>query len=209
MKSTVETFFNHVRPQFKSVSDYAIARIEEGLFQAIQEDLKRQLANGDDAACVMPWGTYKVENLKSANGGNINIVLSFNDDFITALTDPKRAVYQDDFADQWNNLFADYVTYGKFFEPETEEAKKVAATTEKGVVLSTFQKEFFPNAYADMLLKAIQQHRAEGEIYRINLCDTVEHGTIEIEFTADSAVPKFEASKSFKQYLKSDEMSDN
>ena len=52
MKSTVETFYNHVRPQFKSVSDYAIARIEEGLFQAIQEDLKRQLANGDDAACV-------------------------------------------------------------------------------------------------------------------------------------------------------------
>ena len=103
----------------------------------------------------------------------------------------------------------DYIMRAGRELPDTEESKKMSGDIVKGVKLTTFQKEFFPNAYGDMLLKAAQQHKSEGEIYKIDLCDTCSHGTIEIEFKEDGAVPRFEAHTAFKQYLKDDAASDS
>lgn len=209
MRSTVETFGAHVKGQFKVISEYVVARVEEAIFKSIQEDLRRKLRAGEEAKVTMPWGTYTVDNMTTNNGGNYNIELKFSDDFINGLKDPTKAMYQDDFQESWVKLFEDYVAYGKFFDPDTEESKKSSGDIVKGAKLTPFQKEFFPNAYGDMLLKAAQQHKSVGEIYTINLCDTCSHGVIEIEYKADGAVPRFEADTAFKQYLKDDAASDS
>ena len=209
MRSTVEAFGAHVKNQFKVISEYAVARVEEGIFKSIQEELRRKLKDGEEAKVTMPWGTYVVDNMTTNNGGNYNIELKFSDDFINGLNDTTKAMYEDDFSESWSKLFEDFVMYGKFFDPDTEESKKMSGDIVKGVKLTTFQKEFFPNAYGDMLLKAAQQHKSEGEIYKIDLCDTCSHGTIEIEFKEDGAVPRFEAHTAFKQYLKDDAASDS
>lgn len=209
MRSTVESFTESIKNQFKVVSEYAVSRIEEAMFKSIHEELRRQLKENGTASLTMPWGTYKVDNMSSGNGGNFNIELQFSDDFINGLTNPDKTVYQDDLSESWQKLFEDYAMCGKFFEPDVDDSKKMSGDIKKGVRLSSFQKEYFPNAYGDMLLKAAQQHRSEGEIYEIKLCDTTKHGKIEIEFTADGAVPRFEADTAFKQYLKNDKVSDS
>lgn len=208
MKSTVEQFHMHIKPQFRTISENAAARVEEGIFRAIEESLARQLADKGYAEETLPWGKYTVENMKSGNGGNFNIALKFSEDFIAALDDTKKAVYQDNFSDLYESLFTDFVTFGRFFAPDMDDAKKMANEQSKGVRMTDFQIEYFPNSYGDMLLKAAQQHKSVGEIYRIPLCDTVDHGVIEIEFTEGGAVPKFEASPAFKQRMKNDAASD-
>ena len=70
------------------------------------------------------------------------------------------------------------------------------------------QQKVGPLFIIGVFLKAAQQHKSVGEIYRIPLCDTVDHGVIEIEFTEGGAVPKFEASPAFKQRMKNDAASD-
>ena len=57
MRSTVETFGEHVKGQFKVISEYVVARVEEAIFKSIQEDLRRKRRAGAEAKDTMPWGT--------------------------------------------------------------------------------------------------------------------------------------------------------
>lgn len=209
MKSTIETFAAQEKSQFRTISEYVLTLIEEGIFKSIQESLRRQLVKGDTASETVPWGTYTATQQGGANGGNININLSLNEDFQDALNDPKgvKAMYQEEFSEMFMKLFTDYVMYGRFFTDETE-SEKTAPGIVTGVRLSEFLKEYFPNTYGAMILKAARDHRADGEVYKITLCDNVPHGTMEFEYNGDDVTVTFVADKAFKQYLKNDAMAD-
>ena len=89
------------------------------------------------------------------------------------------------------------------------EEKKKESDADKGINLTEYQASYFPNRYAMMMAKMIRDHKADGEIYRIELCDTVPHGVFEVEYSGDECAVKFTADKSFKQYLKNDNTSDD
>lgn len=223
MKSTIEAFLAFEQGQFRpQISDFALSRIEEGIILGAQEYLRRVLTYTDVATVTLPWGTYTARN---HDKGNINIDFEIDQDFKETLDDPdgRKAVFMEreeyeaksryieneELKVDFLKLYTDYVTYGKFFDLDDSEEKKKESDADKGINLTEYQASYFPNRYAMMMAKMIRDHKADGEIYRIELCDTVPHGVFEVEYSGDECAVKFTADKSFKQYLKNDNTSDD
>lgn len=208
MNVTIPVYTENERKSFEEFSEFISARIEDGIFASLTERMRTLLRSSDKAQVALPWGKYTANGVKVGESGNINVSFEPSAAFIEALNsdDEKIAIAMDDYDPEFLELFHDYVAYG-FFYPNAPENKDRLSAAETHLCLNMEDNdaEYFLNHYADVLVQIAKDKQRDGKIYRLEINNSFDHGYYDFEYVDGKIIPKFTASKFFKQCLKNDE----
>ena len=205
MEKTVDRFVVDMKSQFSNFTPFIATRVEGGILKGAFETLRQKLVdpkNKDSKASLeLPFGTITAEIRTKNDVDNINVGIDFSKDFIRALNGEIESVWQDTYDDLFIKNFMDYVSYG-FFDPDSEEHKKLVEKVTKCLKMKEPERDFFPNAWTNSIVNMVKDKQRDGKIFNLDLDAVWDAGTMTFEFNENSITPTFNASKTAKQYLK-------
>ena len=203
MSKTIETWMALEKASFENFNEFIAIRLEDGIFRAIAEKMKNDIASKGESTLDLPWGTYHAEVKAAGEGGNITPSWEPSKAFMKMLNDDaNRDRRQDSFDAEYVQLFKDYVAYGYFYPDEVKDAP----AKDKGLRMGDDEVDYFLNNYAQVLATIARDKQRSGKMYRLEIDEGFPHGSFDFEYDDDEIKVKFVAHKVFKQYLKDDEV---
>ena len=209
MTPTITAWINQEKASFDNFNDFVAIRLEDGMFRALAEKMANDIAAKKSSSVTLPWGTYTADAKSVGEGGNITPAFEPSKLFKKMLNDDgavSRELRQESFDPEYSQLFKDYVAYG-YFHPDTTQD---TPAYEKGLRLTDDEVDYFLNDYLDVLVGIAKDKQRAGKTYRLEIDEGFPHGSFDFEYSdegKDETISvKFVPSKTFKQYLKNDDV---
>lgn len=205
---TIKYWVNQEKVAFDNFTDPLASRFEEGWCAALVERLRQLLAKDGHGEVKLPWGTYTAEIVAKGEAGNINCHFEPSKGFIKILNNDmdtaseKECISQDEFDEEFQTLFRDYVAYGMLYPNDPKNKDRLG--DKKCVYLEDDEVIYFLNSYALMLATIAKDKQRDGKIFRLEINDSYPHGVFDFEYDDDEIKVKWVADKVFKQMLKDD-----
>ena len=184
---------------FTNFNEFVVTRLEDGIFRALAEVMKRDIKAYGKACVTLPWGTYSADIKQIGESGNINIAYEPSKAFIKALNGSNDIRHQDSFDPDYLRLFKNYVAWG-MFDPD----KQDLPARDKGLRLNDVEVEYLLNGYMNVLVTIANDKRRAGKMHRVEIKDGFRHGCFDFEYGEDETKVKFVPDRVFKQTLKDD-----
>lgn len=207
MTPTINGWIAQEKSAFDNFNDFVAIRLEDGIFRALAEKMKNDIAAKKTSVIALPWGTYTADIKVVGEAGNITPAFEPSKLFKKLLNDDgavSRDLRQESFDPEYVKLFQDYVAFGYFYPDTNPDVPGV----EKGLRLTDDEVDYFLNGYLDVLVTIGRDKQRAGKTYRLEIDEGFPHGSFDFVYNDtdkdDSIEVKFVPSKSFKQYLKND-----